>query len=139
MDLMGVVQEPIEDRVGEGRIADVVVPELEWKLAGDERRAAADAVVEEFEQVTAFARADGRDGEVIDHHEIDLGDGGEAFAEAAVGMTEAEFLEQPGSAQIQRGQALTAGLVGEGATKKRLAATGGAVNDEILTSANPVA
>ena len=69
------------------------------------------------EQVTAFARADRRDGEVIDHHEIDLGDGGEAFAKAAVGVTEAELLEQPGSAQIRRGQAPEAGLVSKGATE----------------------
>jgi hypothetical protein len=72
------------------------------------------------EQVTAFARADGRDGEVIDHLEIDLGDGGEAFVEAAVGVTEAELLEQAGSAQIRRGHALEASLVSEGATKKGL-------------------
>ena len=112
---------------------------VERKLAGDERGAAADAIVEEFEQVGAFARAEGRNGEVVDHHEIDLGDGGEAFAEAAVGVTEAEFLEQPRRAQVERGQALAAGLMGEGAAEKGLAAAGGAVNEEILAGANPVA
>jgi hypothetical protein len=69
MDFVGIVHEPVEDGVGERRIADVVVPEVERKLAGDERRAAADTVIEEFEQVTAFARAEGRNGEVIDHHD----------------------------------------------------------------------
>jgi hypothetical protein len=57
MDFVGIVHEPVEDGVGERRIADVVVPEVERKLAGDERRAAADTVIEEFEQVTAFAGA----------------------------------------------------------------------------------
>ena len=90
---MGVVQKPVEDRIGERWITDVVVPEFEWKLAGDEGGASADTVVEEFEEVIAFARAEGRNGEVIDHHEVDLGDGGEAFAEAAISVTEAEFLE----------------------------------------------
>ena len=132
MDLVGVVQEPVEDRVGERGIADVVVPEFERELAGDESGATADAVVEQFEQVVAFARTEGSDGEVVDHHEIDLGDGGETFAEAAVGVTQAELLEQPRGAQIERGQALAAGLVGEGTAEEGLAAAGGAVNDEIL-------
>ena len=90
---MGIVHEPVEDRVGEGRITDVIVPVIERQLAGDERGAPADTVVEEFEQIIAFARAEGRNGEVIDHHEVDPGDDGEPFAEAAVGVTEAEFLE----------------------------------------------
>ena len=29
VDLVGVMQEPVEDRVGERRIADVVVPQFE--------------------------------------------------------------------------------------------------------------
>ena len=87
------MHQSIQNGVRKRWVTEVLMPVFNGKLAGDERRAAADAVVEEFEQVTAFARADGRDGEVIDHHEIDLGDGGEAFAEAAVGVTEAEFVE----------------------------------------------
>ena len=81
MDFVGVVQEPVEDRVGKRGIADVVVPEFERKLAGDESGASADAVVEQFEQVVAFAWAEGRNGEVIDRDEIDFGDGGETFAD----------------------------------------------------------
>src|SRR4051794_3246488 len=102
------------------------MPMIGRELAGDKRRASADTIIEEFEQVIAFAWSDGRDGEIVDEHEVDLGDRGEAFAEAAIGVTEAEFLEQTRRTQIQRGQALTAGLMSEGTAKKGLAAAGGA-------------
>ena len=54
-------------------------------------------------------------------------------------MTEAQFLEQAGGAQIERGQTLAAGLVGEGTAEEGLAAAGSAVNDEILAAADPIA
>ena len=78
------------------------MPVIGWELTGDERGAPADTIVEEFEQVIAFARADGRDGKVIDQHEVDLGDGGQAFAEAAIGVTEAEFLEHSNNRGARR-------------------------------------
>ena len=48
---MGIVDEAIEDGVGIGRIADDLVPDRYWQLAGDDRRAAAVALLEDFEQV----------------------------------------------------------------------------------------
>ena len=82
---------------------------------------------------------DGRDGEVVDQDEVDLGDGGEAFAEAAVGVADAELVEQPRRAQVQRGEALPARLLGKRAGEEGLAAAGGAVDQEILGLADPVA
>ena len=48
---MGIVDEAIEDGVGIGRIADDLVPDRYWQLAGDDRRAAAVTLLEDFEQV----------------------------------------------------------------------------------------
>src|SRR6266508_1636828 len=139
MDLVSVVQEPVEDGVGERRIADVVVPMIERQLAGEKGGASADAVVEQFEQIVALVRSDGRNGEVVDQHEVDLGDGSEAFTEAAIGVTQAQFLEQSRRTQVQRGQTLATGLVGESASEEGLAATGSAVNDQILSGTDPIA
>lgn len=49
-----------------------------------------EAVVEQFEQVVALVRSDGRDCEV-DDDELELGEGGESFTERAVGMAERQF------------------------------------------------
>ena len=79
MDFVCAVQKAVEDCVGERRVADVLMPMLEGQLAGDERGSGADAIIRQFEQTGALPRSDGGDRKVIDHHEVQLGDGGEAF------------------------------------------------------------
>jgi hypothetical protein len=138
-DLVGAMDQPIEDGVGHGGIADVVVPLFDGKLAGDEGGTHADAIVEDFEQIGSLARANGCDGEVVDHEQVNLGDGGEAFTEAAIGMTDTELIEQPWGAQVQRGEPLPACLLSEGAGEPRLAGAGGAVEQEVLRVTYPVA
>ncbi len=55
-ELVRGMHDAIKDRVGEGRVAELVVPALDRQLAGDHRRAAADTVVEELEQIAALGR-----------------------------------------------------------------------------------
>ena len=136
---MGALQEAVEDRVGEGRIADVFVPVLEGELTGDEGGTDADAVVEEFEQVVALARSEGRDGEVVDDDELELGERGESFTERAVGMAERQFLEQPRRTHVPGREALATRLVGERAGQPGLAGAGGALDEERLAGTDPVA
>ena len=50
---MGVVDEPVEDGVGIGWTADHLVPRRNRQLAGDDRRSAAIALLEDFEEVVA--------------------------------------------------------------------------------------
>ena len=47
------MDEPVEDGVGEGRFADVVMPDHDRALAGDERGLAATAVVEDLERIAS--------------------------------------------------------------------------------------
>jgi len=54
-----VVNEAIEDGVRIGRIADHPVPLLDGKLAGDEGRAAAIALFEDFKQIVARVGIEG--------------------------------------------------------------------------------
>src|SRR5579863_6336986 len=100
MDAVRAMHQAVQDRVGKRGIADVVMPVIDRELAGNDARTRADAIVDELEQVIAFARADRRDGEVVDDQYVDLGDGSEAFAEAAVGMAEAKLFEQTRCAYI---------------------------------------
>jgi hypothetical protein len=48
-DLVGVVHEPIEDGIGERRLADGGVPLLDGDLASDDGGATLVALVDEFE------------------------------------------------------------------------------------------
>ena len=50
-DAVGVVDDPIEDGVGQGGIADEFVPAIDRKLAGDDQRAGVVAVLDDLQQV----------------------------------------------------------------------------------------
>ena len=49
-------------------------------------------------------------------------------AEAAVGAAHAELVEEPRRTQVERGEALAAGLLRKGASKPRFARTGRSSN-----------
>jgi len=54
LDAMGVVDDAIEDRVGQSWIADQVMPAVHWDLAGDQRGATSVAVLDDLQQVVAL-------------------------------------------------------------------------------------
>lgn len=51
---VSVMDEPVENGVSQGRIANGVVPVLDRELAGDDRGAAAVPIFEDLQQVAPF-------------------------------------------------------------------------------------
>jgi len=51
VDPVGVVDYSIEDRIGECRDADHIVPAVDRDLAGDHERAGVVAILDDFEQI----------------------------------------------------------------------------------------
>lgn len=51
---MGVVDEPVQDGVGQGRVPDGLVPMLDRELTGDDGRASAMSVLEDLKQVASL-------------------------------------------------------------------------------------
>jgi hypothetical protein len=51
---VGVVEDAVADRVGQGGVGEVVVPLARWQLAGDDGRAVTVAVLEDLQQVPAL-------------------------------------------------------------------------------------
>ena len=54
------VHEAVEDGIGDGRIDDDLVPVIDGELTGHDGRAAAVAIVDDFEQVAALLRGQRR-------------------------------------------------------------------------------
>src|SRR6202171_2320078 len=50
-DAVGIVNEPVQDGVGIGRIADYFEPSVYWKLRGNHRGAASVAFLEDFQKI----------------------------------------------------------------------------------------
>ena len=74
---MRVVQEAIADRVGQGRIGEVVVPLSRRELARHDGRAGAVAILQDLQQVATLLILDRREAPVVDlcgapHNWIDV-------------------------------------------------------------------
>src|SRR6202043_4132813 len=81
---MGVVHEAVEDSVGEGRIADDLVPGIDRQLAGDQRRAGAITVLDDLHEVAPLVGREPVWAPVIEDQQIGLGKRAEQTREAAV-------------------------------------------------------
>ncbi len=68
---MGVVDEAIEDGVGDGGIGDDLVPVLDWHLAGDDGRSALVGIVDDFEEIATLLAGERGEAPVVEDEEID--------------------------------------------------------------------
>jgi hypothetical protein len=50
-DAVCVVDDPVQDGVGQGRVADDLVPVVDRHLAGDDQRAGAVAILDDLQQI----------------------------------------------------------------------------------------
>src|SRR6266542_646051 len=66
-----VMDEAVEDRVGVGRIADQLMPAIDWQLAGDNGGAAAVAVIEDLEKVMTGGGVERLETPIIEDEQID--------------------------------------------------------------------
>jgi hypothetical protein len=68
------MHQPVEDRVGHGRIAEILVPALARQLTGDHRRPCAVPVFEDLEQVVTMPIGHGAEAPVIEDEDVDAGE-----------------------------------------------------------------
>jgi hypothetical protein len=73
IDLVGVVDEAVEDGVGQRGVTDGGMPVINRKLAGHDRRARAVPVVEHLQQIAAVHVVEDSEPPVIDHDHINPG------------------------------------------------------------------
>ena len=111
---MGVVNEAVEDGIGQGWVADGIVPVLDRPLAGDDCGCATVAVFEDFEEVTPFGGGQACDASIVDDRHIYAGDGLEDAFVAAVAAGQSEGFEHARRALIEDGPPVPARLVAEG-------------------------
>ncbi len=96
-------------------------------------------VLDDFEQVMAFALSHRLEGEVIEDEEIGFGDLGEAPDQGSVTAGDAQTVEQPGNAFIANGETLATSLVAESTGEPGFAGAGWSREVQVVTSADPVA
>ena len=85
-----VVYQSVEDGIGEGGVADAVVPFFHGQLTGGEGRACAVAVVEEFEQVAALLGVGFDQSPIVEDEDLGVGECGAEFRVTAVAFGEGQ-------------------------------------------------
>lgn len=134
---MGVVNEAVEDGIGEGGIAEVGVPAIDGELAGDEGGAFVVTILQEFEQITLMRIGKRGESEVIDDQELGLGEvlEQETFLAQRIGF--GEFLDKAWQAQIAHTDLVLAGVMGERAGEIAFANAGGSNDQHIEALFDP--
>lgn len=118
---MGVVDQAVEDGIGDGGIADDLVPAVDRDLAGDDDRAGLVAVLDDLQEVAALLGVERLRPPVVEDQQVEAGQGAQRPGIAAIGARQRQGGEQPRRAVIADGEVLAAGLVAEGAGEPALA------------------
>ena len=135
---MTLMDQAIEDGIGERRFTEIGMPGVDRELAGDQGGAGVDAVIEDFEQICPILSRESREAPVIQHDERGFGRRFQELDVAAVAVRDPQLLDQSGNAPVLDRSALPATLLGERAGEPRLAGAGGAGDEQILGSTQPL-
>ena len=113
VDPVRVVDDTVEDGVGECRFADDVVPFVDGQLAGDQDGGVLVSVLDDFHEVGSLIGAEAVGSPIVEDEEIGLGESTEQAGVASVGAPCFELGEHPGNALVENGEVVAAGLLAE--------------------------
>ena len=139
LDAIGVVDDAIEDGVGDRRFADHGWPLLHRDLTGDEDGLAPVARLHDLQQVAPALGGEALQPPVVEHQQGDPAQAAHQAVERAFIAGADERRDQLGDAAIEDGLVLAAGLVGERAGDECLSRPGWPTQDQIVALADPVA
>src|SRR5437660_2843232 len=114
LDAVGVVEQAVEDGVGQGGVGARGVPVVRRELADDHGGAELAAVLDDLEQVAGLLGGGGGEQEVVEDQERDLGQLSQQPGGAAVAAGQGQVGEQGGGAGGERGGAAAEGGLGGG-------------------------
>ena len=138
-DAIGVVDEAIEDRVGDGGIADDFIPVIDRNLTGDDGRAPLVAVFDDLEEVAALIVIELLRSPVVENEQVGSRQGLQRPGVSPIASCQSEGGKESWGAMIGDGEILAAGLLAKGAGEPALADTGRPGQQEPVVLSDPVA
>ena len=118
------MDEAVEDGIGDCRIDDDLVPMIDGELAGHDCRAAAVAIVDDFEQVAALLGGQRCQPPIVEDQKLDTGEALEEAYIASIAACQRKCVEQAWYAIVEHRSIVTACLVSERAGEPALAGAG---------------
>ncbi len=110
---MRVVDDAVEDGVGDGRLVDDSMPFGDRDLGGDQGRSALIALLGEFEEVVALLGGEAVCAPVVEDQELNLGKLVDQSRVSAVLAGQGEVLEQSGYPAVEHRLVEPGGLVSQ--------------------------
>src|SRR5829696_4389304 len=101
LEAMGIMDDAVEDGVGDGRFADDVVPTIDRDLAGDEGGAAAAALLDDLQEIAPLVGPERLEPPVVEDEQPDLAEPLHQPWIASVAAGQGEVGEQLGDALIE--------------------------------------
>src|SRR6266849_3673530 len=139
VDAVCVVDEAIEDCVGDGGISDNFVPAIDGQLAGDDDRTGFISVLDDLEQIAALIGVERLRSPVIKNEQIETSDSTQHLGIAAIGAAECQGREETWHAMVRNCEVVPTSLVAEGASEPALADAAWPGDEEIMPCPDPVA
>ena len=103
------MDEPVEDGIREGRFSDDLMPCADGKLACDQRRSCAVAILDDLHEITSLAGIEAIRPPVIKDQQLCLRQGPEDTWEASVSMGQFQFVKEARDTFVEDSDALPAG------------------------------
>src|SRR6202008_3018785 len=103
-DLVGVMNQPIQNTVGQRGVADLFMPSLNRDLAGEDGGPQLVAIFANFQEIAAFSVRQGSIGPIVDDQHVDLGQTTQEAAQAAIGAGQCQITEQLGCLTKEGGE-----------------------------------
>jgi hypothetical protein len=134
-----MMDEAVQDGIGEGGISNDIVPVLEGELAGDEGGSSFGAVFDDLQEIAALGLVQGSQAVIVDGQEVGFLEAVHELGRGAISPGHSQVLDEAREPEIAAGEALAAGGLGEGTGQVGFAGARGAGDEDDLVVADPVA
>ena len=138
-DRIRVVDEAIEDGVGDRRVAQIRVPLIAGELARDDRRAGRVAILHHLEEVLALDVGHGGEAPVIEDQDVDARQPREHGRVRAIGAGERQLLKEARQAPVDRAVALPTRVLAQRARQVGLPDAGRPGDEDVAVFGDPPA
>lgn len=138
-DPISVVDDTVEDGVGNCRYADQVVPAINGNLAGDDEGAGVVAVLDNFQEIARLVGIERFGPPVVEDQQFGAGDRAQQPAVTSVAMSDREVGKEPRHAVIEDRDVLPASFLAERAGEPALAEPARPGDQQIAALSEPVA
>ena len=134
---MRAVDQPVEDGIGDGWIADMGMPVLNRQLAGDDGGGASVPIVDDLQQIASLLGGEWGQSPIVEDEHLYVGQALQHPGITPIAPGQAEAFQHARHTLIKHGAVVAAGALSQGAGRPCLADAGRAGDQQILLAFNP--